>query len=181
MLEFAFVAPPLLLLIMGTLDVGHQLYTSTVLQGTLQKAARAATLESATGSITEIDQKIKDQVKTVMSGADVTITRTNFQNFSDAVTPEKHTDTNGDKICNNGEAFEDLNNNSTWDKNRGRIGLGGANDAVVFKAELSYERPLPMGSLIGLSDEVTIVAQTVLRNQPYNLQTNRAPVARNCP
>ena len=43
--EFAFVAPVLILLVMGTLDIGHSIYTRSVLEGEIQKAARASTME----------------------------------------------------------------------------------------------------------------------------------------
>jgi Flp pilus assembly pilin Flp len=180
MLEFAFVAPPLILMIMGMLDLGHQVYTASVLQGTLQQSARRATLESGFGLQTAIDQRITDSVKTIMPNADVVITRNNFQNFSDVVTPEEYIEASGDNICNNGETYEDLNNNSMWDRNRGRSGLGGANDAVVFNAKVTYQRMFPVASLIGLSDEVELTAQTVLRNQPYNQQATRSPTERTC-
>src|SRR3546814_3699813 len=48
--EFAFVGPVLVLLLMGTLDVGHTLYMQAVLQGVMQKAARDSALESGSRS-----------------------------------------------------------------------------------------------------------------------------------
>ena len=48
-IEFAIIAPTLLVLMMGTFDLGFRAYATSVLQGEVQKAARDATLE--TGSI----------------------------------------------------------------------------------------------------------------------------------
>src|SRR3546814_8105467 len=49
--EFAFVGPVLVLLLMGTLDVGHTLYMQAVLQGVMQKAARDSRSEEHTSEL----------------------------------------------------------------------------------------------------------------------------------
>ena len=179
--EFAIVAPVLLLLMVGLFDFGHQLYATSILQGTLQRSARAATLENGFSVQNDIDQSLEDNVQRVLPVAEVSVTRRNFENFTDIVTPEEFTDSNSDGTCNNGEPFEDINNNGSWDQDRGRDGLGGARDAVVFTATATYDRMFPItGFLPGIDREVEIVAQTVLRNQPYNEQGERTSTVGNC-
>lgn len=182
LVEFALIAPALILILMGTFDLGHMMYTTSVLQGTLQKSARQATLESGFSDLNNIDERIEKAVTTVMPVGEVTITRRNFQNFADITTPEEHIDGNGDNFCNNGEKFEDLNNNNRWDRDRGRDGIGGARDAVVFTATVNYDRMFPLAGLVaGIDKEVEITAETVLRNQPYDNQTSRTPTEGTCP
>jgi len=182
LVEFAFVAPVLILILIGTFDFGHQVYATSVLQGALQRSARQATLESGFSDLNQIDGRIEDVVGTVMPTGEVTITRRNFQNFSDIVTPEELDDRNGDGLCNNAEPFEDLNNNGFRDLNRGRNGIGGARDAVIFTATVNYERVFPLAGLIpAIPKDVEIIAETVLRNQPYDNQTSRVPTEGTCP
>src|SRR3546814_7855992 len=62
--EFAFVGPVLVLLLMGTLDVGHTLYMQAVLQGVMQKAARDSALES--GSATARSEEHTSELQSLM-------------------------------------------------------------------------------------------------------------------
>ncbi|MGE4411843.1 MAG: TadE/TadG family type IV pilus assembly protein, partial [Sphingobium sp.] len=52
LIEFAFVAPVLCILLLGAFDVGHTLYMTSVLQGVVQKAARDSGLETSTETST---------------------------------------------------------------------------------------------------------------------------------
>ena len=86
------------------------------------------------------------------------------------------TDTNDDGLCNEGEPFEDINGNGTWDDDRGRADTGSARDAVMYSVTVTYPRAFPVMSLLGFSDTVTAKARTVLRNQPYGPQNKPAAV-----
>ncbi|MEP3051712.1 MAG: TadE/TadG family type IV pilus assembly protein [Erythrobacter sp.] len=178
--EFGIVAPTLILMMIGMFDFGHQIYATAVLQGTLQNSARSATLENGFDLQDQIDADLESNFQTVIPVGSVDVTRRNFASFTDIVTPEEFTDTNGDGVCNDGEPFEDVNGNANWDQDRGRDGLGGARDAVLFTATATYDRMFPLAGLLGIPEDVTIVATTVLRNQPYNEQGVREPVVENC-
>lgn len=181
--EFAFVAPVFMILLMGLFDAGHQLYTASALQGALHEAARDTTLETGFSRTAAIDQEVKDVVLRIAPKADIILTRSNYINFEDVSQPEEFTDSVGDPdgICNDGEPFEDVNANGVWDADRGRDGVGGARDAVLYTATATYDRLFPMAGLIGLPEKITLKANTVLRNQPYNDQGAREPVVENCP
>lgn len=179
-IEFAFVAPVFMIMLMGIFDAGHQLYTASAMQGALHEAARSTTLETGFSKTAEIDQEVKDVVLRIAPSADITLTRSNYVNFADVSQPEEFTDTDGDGICNNGEPFEDLNGNGGWDADRGRDGVGGARDAVLYTATATYDRMFPMAGLIGLPEQVVLKANTVLRNQPFDDQGTRQPVVENC-
>ncbi|MGC1472427.1 MAG: TadE/TadG family type IV pilus assembly protein, partial [Psychroserpens sp.] len=60
--EFGFVAPVLLLMIMGLFDIAHTQYTSALVNGAMQKAGRDLTLENAGSQQASIDQAVIDQV-----------------------------------------------------------------------------------------------------------------------
>jgi len=191
-IEFAVVMPAFLILSMGALDLGHQLYTKSVLEGTVQKAARDSSLESAAavvaadGTITTvqqdtIDTKLKAAVKLIQPGATVTVTRQNFKDFTTAKTPRKEsfTDTNGNSTCDNNEQYVDSNRSSAWDTDSGTSGQGDAKDVTIYTATMTYKRMFPVSGLIGMNPDVTMSAKTVLANQPYSEQT--ASMVRNCP
>ena len=180
--EFGFVAPVLLLMIMGLFDIAHTQYTSALVNGAMQKAGRDLTLENAGSQQAIIDQAVIDQVGNVApSTATVELIKLSHFDFSDIGEAEEWTDeTPFDGICNNNEVFVDLNENGQWDADRGQQGIGGARDAVLYTAIVSYPRVFPMHGLAGLSENVTIRASTVLRNQPFDEQ-DRSTQTGNCP
>lgn len=180
LVEFAFVAPVMIVLLMGLFDLGFQTYAQTSLQGALQEAGRSSTLEPGAISYAQMDAEVTSAVQNIVPGAQVTFTRKSYQNFSDVRQPEEFTDTNNNDVCDNNEPFEDLNGNGNWDSDRGSDGAGGARDAVLYNATASFGRVFPLHRFVGLPKDITIDAGTVLRNQPFDEQANRTPVLENC-
>ena len=179
--EFAFVAPVLIVMLMGIFDMAHTQYTAAQLNGAMQRAGRDLTLESAGSRQDTIDQAVIDQVKTVVpSNATVTLEKLSHFDFSDIGQAEQYVEESGDNTCNNGEVFDDSNGNGQWDANRGSAGVGGARDAVLYTATVEWPRLFPVAGLIGMSENMTLEASTVLRNQPYD-QQNRNVETGNCP
>ena len=155
LVEFAFVAPVLILMIMGILDVGHRIYATAILQGSVQKAARDASLDDGAGNASTIDARVKNLMLPVVQAEPIStfdFTRQNYSNFSDVSQPEDFTDTNNDGDCNNGEPYDDINGNDSWDADRGVTGQGNAKDAVLYTVRVTYPRLFPMAGLIGLPE-----------------------------
>lgn len=181
LVEFAFVGPVLILMLMGLFDIAHTQYTSSVLYGAMQKAARDYTLESATTSEATIDGRVQDQIRSVMpNGATITFTKTNFEDFKNVNEPEEWTDTNNNGTCNNNEPYKDANNNGVWDVNRGRSGVGAGRDVILYSANVTYPRLFPLFSMIGLPANVSLNATSVLRRQPFDQGSQVNPTVRNC-
>jgi Flp pilus assembly pilin Flp len=186
--EFAIVAPVMGLLLLGAFDVAHTLYMRAALQGVVQKAARDATLESGLASATQtaLDDKVRNQIKTLANNGTVTITRQWYRNYEQAAASrfEPWTDTNHNNTCDGpqgltpGEPYEDSNGNGVWDALGGNLSQGGASDAVLYTASVTYPRFFPLNNFIGGSNTTTVSAQTILRNQPYGDQGT--PEVRSC-
>ena len=184
--EFGFIAPVLVLTLLGTFDVAHTLYMRSVLQGVVQKVGRDSALEGNDEAAAQsaIDDKVRAQARALANNATITITRRFYKTFSKAAAAqaETWTDTNSNLRCDAGEPYEDANLNSTWDADGGNAGQGGAKDAVLYTVSVSYKRMFPLYNLINASNTTTVNAATILKNQPYDDQANYgAPVTRNCP
>lgn len=178
--EFAFVGPVLVMMIMGIFDMAHTQYTTAMVNGAMQKAGRDMTLENAGSRQSVIDARVRAQVLTLVpNGATVTFERLSHFDFSDIGEPEEFNDDNNDGICNDGEVFVDSNGNGQWDTNRGSDGIGGARDAVLYTATVTYPRMFPMYGLVGMPKTVTMRSSTVLRNQPFDEQ-DRSNETGNC-
>ncbi len=169
--EFGLVAPILIMMIMGIFDMAHSQYTTALMNGAMQKAGRDLTLEDAGSQQTNIDARVIAQIQNVVpDSATVTLEKLSHYEFEDIGEAEEFTDTNDDGLCNFGEPYADYNGNGQWDSNRGEVGIGGARDAVLYTAIVTYDRVFPMYGLAGLPQQVELRSSTVLRNQPYDEQ-----------
>lgn len=169
--EFGFVAPLFMIILMGVFDATHTAYTSALVHGAMQKAGRDLTLEDAGSQESTIDASVISQVQNVVpDSATIELEKLSHFDFEDIGEAEEFTDDNGDGACNFGEPYEDANGNGSWDANRGEDGIGGARDAVLYTAIVTYDRMFPMAGLIGMDEQVELRASTVLRNQPFDVQ-----------
>lgn len=174
--EFALVAPVLLIGMMGVFDLGYNMYTASVLHGSIQKAARDSTIEGAQSKKATLDARVARMVRLIAPGATVEFDRTSYTTFSGVRTPEDFTDTNSNGRCDGNEPFEDANGNGRWDPDRGESGFGGARDAVMYEVTVTYPRQFPIAQLIGQDNTFTTKVRTVLRNQPYSAQRTRTNI-----
>jgi Flp pilus assembly protein TadG len=177
--EFAMIAPVLLMMLFGMFDIGQGMYTKALLQGAIEKAARDSTIEAAvTGTL---DARVTAIVSRIAPGAAVTFNRKSYTHFTKVRQPEDWTDGGLlDGVCNNGEIYQDANGNGAWDADRGRTGNGSARDAIVYKVTVTYPRMFPVARFAGLPANMTLTATSVLRNQPYGIQSG-ATTLRPCP
>ena len=181
-IEFALIAPVLMIVLMGLFDLSYNMYTTEMLEGAIQKAARDSTIEGAASNPAQLDGIVTKAVHAVAPGATLAFDRRAYANFTDVARPEDYTDVDASGTCNNGEPYEDSNGNFAWDLDPGKSGFGGARDAVLYTVTVTYRRAFPIAGFIpGQTNDFTLSANTVLRNQPYG-QSDAAtvPVTRNC-
>lgn len=181
-LEFALITPPLLVMLMGLFDLAYNQYTSEMLNGAIQKAARDSTIEAASASQASIDARVTKAVQTVAPNATMQFDRKAYSDFTRVNRSEDYDDVDGNGVCDKGEPFEDVNGNGLWDTDTGTAGFGGARDAVLYTVTVNYRRAFPIYALMpGQSETMTLRATTVLRNQPYGAaRGTNPPVTGNC-
>ncbi len=169
--EFALIAPVFLLVLMGIFDWGLQLYAKQVLSGAISKAARDSALEMNNGNQAAIDTAVREQAQRVIRTAIVTFQRRAYGSFTDVGKPEQFTDGNGNGVRDPGECFTDSNGNGSWDALRGTAGQGGGEQVVMYTATMMYDRLLPVWKMMGQPQTITIQVSTVMRNQPFALNS----------
>ncbi len=171
--EFAIVAPVFLGFLMFLFDSGYYLFARSVLSGEVNRAGRSSTLETATdANRLALDTALETQVKRLVPDATLQFSRSAFVNYRFAqARVEPFTDTNTNNDCDNGETFVDLNGNGQHDQDGGRSGRGGARDVVIYTVTMNYDRLFPVDKLLGFKKTVTLQATTLLRNQPFDAQT----------
>lgn len=184
--EFAVIAMPMCVLLMGGLELGYNSYVRSTLQGALHDAARVAAVENpilaSEGDTVEeqVANMIKETVAHVAPNAVVDVDQKSYFEFSSIGEPEKlMTDNNGNGKydASDEDCFEDANGNGTFDPDSGKSGTnGGADDVVLYTAKVSAPRILPLDRLVpGVSEKVEYTLRAAVRNQPYGQQPT-APV-----
>jgi Flp pilus assembly protein TadG len=180
--EFAIVLMPLLVMLMGAVDIGYQAYVRVVTLGALESASRRVLLEGADEATIEADTRA--QIKRVLSSANVAVVTGTFYRFNDIEAMERITldlnnngqldgpvDTDGNGVPDKSDCWEDVDNNGVRNLvATGRTGIGGADDIVKSTATVTYTRLLPIWRLIGISETATVAASTMVRRQPYENQ-----------
>ena len=166
-LEFAFVGPIFIVMLMALLDMGHMLYAKSVLNGAVQKAGRDSSLQTGIQNAGAIDLAVKNTVLTVVPNAQMTFNRKNYTDFSNIGAPEPFVDTNNNGRRDPGECFQDTNANGIWDTDSSQANQGSASEAAVYTVTLSYTHIFPVATLIGGSPTQAMSVSTMLRNQPY--------------
>ena len=179
LVEFALVAPMLLMVLMGLFDLGYNMYTTAMLNGSIQDAARDSGIEGA--KTATLDASVTRAVTAIVPNATLTFNRKSYSSFSKVGRAEDFTDVNGNGTCDANEPFEDANVNGSWDKDVGLAGQGGARDAVLYTVLVTYPRAFPVASFVGLPNTFTTRATMVLRNQPYGLADAGTVKTENCP
>lgn len=175
LVEFAFVAPIFLTMLMAGLDLGYRQYLQSVIAGTVEAVAR----QSAVGGMTtaQVDTAIVTNVKMILpasvrnSSSAITITKKSYDNFSSIGNPEKITsDTAPVGTYNVGDCYEDANRNNIFDATGGSTGIGGAEDVIYYQVNVQFPRLFPMAGLLGWNVNQTASVKTIVRNQPYGAQ-----------
>lgn len=187
-LEFALIAPVVLMMMMGVMDIGHSFFVRGTLDGAVQDAARSSSLEGAT-SLTQqdlIDERVASMIREIAPNATVTVSRRYYKTFSTAALARAEQvfepTLNANLKCDRGESFMDENGNGVWDADGGSEGQGGARDIVIITFKISYPRLFPLAAMLGWPANVEMESGSILANQPYGDQTAfGAAVQVNCP
>jgi len=178
--EFGFIGPILIVMLLGLLQLSYDIWMKAMVNGAVQQAGRDSGLERAHPSQAEIDAKVEQQIHRMLSSAEVTFERKNYQTFSDVNRPEVFIDANKNGVYDNKECFDDENGNNRWDADVGASGQGGARDVVVYRVTVAYDELVPLSRFVGLDPKRRFTAVTTLMNQPFATQADRT-VKQICP
>ena len=179
--ELAMIAPVLVLILFGLIELSIGMFVNTVVEGGLRDASRIGLTGMETDGISR-DQAIIDIVNEASLGmVDLKlddISAKVYPSFGDIGMPEPFEDINGDGQYTiapfihggtnypTGEPFQDINGNGTWDDDMGEIGLGGPGEIVLYT--IRYNWNFLSGQIIPILDGlIPMSASMVVRNEPF--------------
>ncbi|MGB8275359.1 MAG: TadE/TadG family type IV pilus assembly protein [Alphaproteobacteria bacterium] len=170
-LEFAFVAPLLILTMAAVIEVGEMMFVDALLEGGVRSASRyGITGYTVTGVSREdqIRQIIVQNSVGLVQPADIKIDVLTYGDFSNIGQPEPFIDGNGNGQYDTGETFTDTNGNGKWDSDMGAAGAGGPGSVVVYKVSVDW--PLVthlLDNVLGDAGRITLSASVAVRNEPW--------------
>lgn len=177
--EFAMIAPIMILMICGFMEFAHVSSARTTLEAATLRAARAVAATDCPSERDEIMMAIIEESMARVPSADglkpAVITKA-YSSFSD-VEGEPFVDRNGNKIYDIDpeetdptkiDSYTDINGNGQYDLELGTVGsIGGAGQVITYQA--TYK----VASLFNFisrryngTDSYDIAASTVIRNEP---------------
>lgn len=167
--EFALIAPMMIMVMLVVTDFGYRMYVGALVEGTVHRAARRATIGTQTEA--QIDDYIRAQLRPIGWRSTIDIEKMNYYEYSGVQKPEKITqDTAPFGSYNVGDCYEDMNGNNVYDTVSGRTGLGGSDDIVYYKVTATFPRVVPLLAILGWSNTEKVTANSVVRNQPFAAQ-----------
>jgi len=172
--EFAFVAPVMIVLITGLLEFGYVLFARSTLESAVLDAARSSRVANCPSENAKaIEEAIQARMSVIISGdgspAQVEVDSYG-ENFGDVGNPEPFDDENGNGTRDAGEGYTDVNGNGEWDEDMGTTGdLGSFGDVVRFKASYTVRSLIPFvaNAINDGKNFYTIEAVTAVRNEPF--------------
>lgn len=176
--QFALVAPVMLMLMMQIFNLGQLVYGKVLLTGAVEEAARTSALETANTSAA--DAMVSGIVRRVLVNATITGTRKKYSDFADIGRPERWNDANNDGNCSSGESYVDENRSGSWERDVGASGNGGSNDVVIYTVTAAYDPVFTVPFAPGSWSRTTLSAVAVRKNQPYATQAGYGSTAGTC-
>lgn len=172
LVEFAFVAPVLILFLIGFLDYGYWMYVRSMANGALEGTARAAGVGGAAVDTAALQAAVETQIKKIVPAATFTWDPRSYYEYSGIDKPEKVvTDYNGNGKYDAGDCWQDLIPNGVYDLTPGKTGVGGADDIIFYKLTVSFPPLVSIAGFIpGLGGNHVSVVNTIVRRQPYAAQ-----------
>lgn len=168
-LEFAFIVPIFLLIIMGVVEFSLIMFSMAAMESATATTSRTGkTGWTATGMNREqtIIASIKDHTAGLLDPNKITITYTIYPSFDKVNDPEPFIDANGNGSYNAGESFTDINGNGQWDSDMGQSGVGSAGDIVVYNVTYPWQIHTPIISTF-TGNPFNITVRAVVKNEPF--------------
>ncbi|PZP87276.1 MAG: hypothetical protein DI582_00470 [Azospirillum brasilense] len=171
-MEFAMLAPVLLLLIFGVIEFSLIMLVSNILENATSISSRLGKTGYAQSGLSREDtirQSIEQRAGGLVDPQKLSITSKYYAQFDQIGDAEPWNDSNGNGVAEVGE-YNDINGNGQYDADMGLAGYGDAEDIVVYTVHYPWNVLTPfMRELIGdAQGNFPIETHAVVKNEPYD-------------
>ena len=170
-IEFAIVAPVLLLLIFGIIEFALIMMVYNAMEGATAVSSRLGKTGYLAPGITRqqtILNAITDRAGSLIDPTKLTMTSKFYKEFDQINDPEPYIDANSNGSYNVGESYTDINGNGQWDPDMATSGYGSAGEVVVYAVTYPWPLSTPIVSeLVGTHGTFMITTHAVVKNEAY--------------
>lgn len=171
-IEFAILAPTLLLLVFGILEFSAIMLVSNIMESATSITSRLGkTGYTTAGSSREetILASVSTQTQGLIDTGQLSVSSKYYSQFDQIGDAEPWTDSDSDGVKDPGE-WTDVNGNGQWDADMGLAGYGGAGAVVVYTVSYPWPVMTPLlSNIIGNeAGNYIITARAVVKNEPYS-------------
>jgi Flp pilus assembly pilin Flp len=170
--EFAMIAPVMIMMICGFMEYAHVSSARTTLESATMRAARAVVASDCPSKRQAIMMNIIEgsmkRVPSANGGQVEVITKSYSDKFGDVGESEPFPDPNGNGKWDIGEPYTDINANNQYDLDMGKVGsIGGVGQVVSYTARYQVSSLFEfISKRFNGTDKYMIEASTVVRNEP---------------
>ena len=172
-LEFAFIAPILITVVIGILELALIVFVTVLLESGVREGARYGFTGQTTIGVTREDQIVSIITEKTLGLVDITtddVTVKVYPSFAEIYPGDPFDDINGDGDYDplDGETYTDANGNGQYDPDVGVPGAGGPGEIVLYQVDAEYELFTPLiSSLLGNDGTIILTASIAVRNEPF--------------
>ena len=167
---FAFVAPVLILMVIGTIEFGMIMFVTVLMESGLRDAARYGITGNQFGGMNRMERIVRiinDRTLGLVEISPADIQILVYPDFGQIGQGEDFVDGNG--TYDAGETFTDTNGNGVWDSDIGQSGPGVSGQVVLYRIDYDWDLMTPLAApLIGQNGKFTLSASIAVRNEPWN-------------
>ena len=169
--ELALAALPLVMMVVGTMEFGMIMFTSTLMESGLRDAARfgiTGEVPDAQSRLERIIDIIGERTLGLVDMEEAEIQVLVYDSFGDVGRGEDFVDGNANGAYDAGETYTDENANGQWDADVGAAGAGGSGEIVVYRMNYAWPLLTPLvGHVIGNEGGFALRAAVAVRNEPW--------------
>ncbi len=169
--EFAVIAPVLVLLLTGIVEFALIMMVYNVMEGATAISSRLGSTGYNTPGVTReqtIINAITHRAGSLIDSTKLTVTSKFYKQFDQIGDPEPYIDANHNGQYDPGETYTDVNGNGHWDADMGTSGYGSSGDVVVYTVSYPWAISTPIiSNLVGSHGTYTITTHAVVKNEPY--------------
>lgn len=168
-LEFSLVAMPLMILLIGSIEMAIGAFVGSTLESAVLEASRYGVTGATIPGVSRVE-RVRDVIRNRTIGLvdmdRVEIDTLIYPSFADIGRPEPFTDVNKNGTYDAGEPFTDVNGNGQWDADMGKAGLGGPGDVVIYRITYDWGIITPLMNRI-VGPVLRQTASVAVRNEPF--------------
>lgn len=171
-IEFALIAPTLILMMFGIIEFGIIMLVNNMMESATTVTSRLGKTGFIRAGQTREDtllEEVRGRTSAFLDPDKLTITSKFYAQFDQIGDAEPWNDTNLNTVAETGE-YTDVNGNGVYDIDMGRAGYGNAEDIVVYTVHYPWPIMTPiMREIIGdANGNIELSTHAVVKNEPYD-------------